>query len=201
MPKIITVSGPIGAGKSTFIERYAQHLRDIYNVSVRTCYEFVDNNELLTLMYSDPERWTYTSQVRFLTDKVRSLTEASKSSESIVLIERDYSELLLFIEAQRNIGSVTQLEYESYVELYTLLKKFLPPVLNYYVDVPFDVCTQRMQKRGRECESLGNPEYYKTLHDLYQLAYRDAIIKVEDNLDRRVYWYLDDFTLKGVLRT
>lgn len=201
MPKIITIAGPIGAGKSTFIERYAQHLRDIYNVSVKTCFEFVDDNELLPLMYSDPERWTYTSQVRFLTDKVKSLTEASQSSESIVLIERDYSELLLFIEAQRSTGVVTQLEYESYQELYTLLRNFLPPVLNYYVDVPFDVCMQRVQMRGRECESLGSPEYYKTLHDLYQLAYRDAIIKIEDNLDRRVYWYLDDFTLKGVLRT
>ena len=190
----------IGAGKTTFITQYSQYLEDHYGVPVKVFLEPVEGNELLTMMYENPTRWTYTSQVRFLVDKLNSIRKAMESKERIVLIERDYKEQKIFINTQLAVGSVTQIEYDSYMELYNTCAEFLPSVVNYHIKVPNEICSRRRMERGRLCESLGSKEYYNLLYLMYEKEYQDHPEEyiIEDTLDIGTYQRLDRITFEGV---
>lgn len=189
MSKIITVSGMVGAGKTTFINTFAQYIEDVYHMPVARYLESVDNNELLNLMYVKPERWMFTSQVNFLADKVRSLRATVNNTEPIVLIERDFLEQLVFIEAQFTSGNIDKNEYQVYKDLYDLFKSDLPKVINYHIDADYTTCISHIRNRGRECEQLIDEQYYRILYNKYQKFYMNHPSKliIKDTLDSSTY--------------
>ena len=58
--RMIALSGPIGAGKTTLTEILSQHL------GTKAFYESVDDNKILPLFYKDPKRYAFLLQIYFL---------------------------------------------------------------------------------------------------------------------------------------
>lgn len=174
MSSIITVAGSIGAGKSTFIENYQKYLSDLYpSINVVKMEEIIEGNKLLELMYEDPKKWTFASQVNFLMQKVNFLEEAygiaSRDEKSVILIERDYRELLLFMKVHLCYKNITCSEYRVFEELYDRMKRILDSTHTWcvYIDTPRDICYERILYRNRNYEKLHKKEYYDLLWKVY----------------------------------
>ena len=188
MSVVIGIAGMIGSGKTTFINNYTSWLskyRPEYSVS--QLFESVDDNPLLPLMYEYPERWTFTSQMNFLLDKVNSLV--AKGTSDIVLIERDYEELLIFADIQRSRGHMTDIEHDLYIEFHKVLEGMLPKVHKVYLDIPYDRCRSQITKRGREFEFLAEEGYYKSLYQEYIDRYisNPEVLILPDNYSEYSY--------------
>lgn len=201
MGKVVCVSGMIGCGKSTFIENYTKHLVNNHMISVKPIYEFVEGNELLPLMYEDPIRWTYTSQVRFLSHKLDSIYEALNTPCSIAIVERSYLEHRIFADTQYRLGRMSKLEYDSYIELYNTCSRLIPNIIDIHIKVPFDTCMKRMFNRARDFELGETYKYYETLYDTYLEYYSSHLdnLTIEDSVGYQIYKRLDNLILEGVL--
>jgi deoxyadenosine/deoxycytidine kinase len=174
---VITTSGTIGVGKTTWSEKIAEHF------GVDVLREKVDGNPFLEPYYEEPERYAFHLQVYFLNHRFRAIKEALKHPNT-VLDRSIYEDGLIFAKQQFLNGSMDKASYETYlsllenmmqelVDLYegkALTKK--APDLLVHLDGSFDEILRRVKKRGRPFEQVeDNPEllqYYKDLYKLYE---------------------------------
>lgn len=173
--RIITISGNVGSGKSTFLKEYERYLLERGEVYPLIITEKVEGNGLLRDMYNDPKRWTFTLQVDFILHKFESYKRAynllSRSTDMIVIIERDYLDFYIFLEFQLKRGDITVEEYDVYKRLVDTFKGILSDMAprgkidNYYIDTPVDICESRVVERGREFELDKCDTDYLTLLD------------------------------------
>lgn len=177
MELVITTSGTIGAGKTTWSERIAEH----FGVSVLR--EKVDGNPFLAKYYDDPKMYSFHLQVYFLNHRFKAIKEALKHPNT-VLDRSIYEDGLIFAKLQFMNGSMDADSYKTYQDLLgnmmqelvdlhegqALMKK--SPDLLVHLDGSFDEIQRRVKKRGRPFEQTdNNPEllqYYKDLYELYK---------------------------------
>ncbi len=177
MELVITTSGTIGAGKTTWSERIAEH----FGVSVLR--EKVDGNPFLAKYYDDPKLYSFHLQVYFLNHRFKAIKEALKHPNT-VLDRSIYEDGLIFAKLQFMNGSMDADSYKTYQDLLgnmmqelvdlhegqALMKK--SPDLLVHLDGSFDEIQRRVKKRGRPFEQTdNNPEllqYYKDLYELYK---------------------------------
>lgn len=143
--RVITVSGVVGAGKTTFIKAMAEGL------GLTAFFENVDGNELLGMMYHDPERWALTLQVSFLREKYVQMQEAAKLGKAIV--ERTIFEDKIFTGTHRAQGRLTDVEWGVYLGMYEHFTTHAPrPDLMIFLDVPDELALKRIKHRNRAFE-------------------------------------------------
>jgi len=182
-PKFIVVSGVIGVGKTTFTKQLADHL------GFRAIYEPVESNPYLALFYEDPKKWAYPMQ-EFL--KSRRFAAYQYAFWGLrhgefpgVVLDRSIHEDTVFAEINNKLGTITDLDWETYLRGFQDFQTFLPePDLYVFLDAPPELCHERTKRRGREAESgktgfdekeSGIPlAYLKTLHAGY-MKWLDAI--------------------------
>lgn len=175
MELLITTSGTIGVGKTTWSERIAEH----FGVSVLR--EKVDGNPFLEKYYDRPDLYSFHLQVYFLNHRFRAIKDALAHPNS-VLDRSIYEDGLIFAKLQYLNGSMDKDSYETYldlldnmmqeiVDLYkaqALVKK--APDLLVHLTGSFPEILRRVEKRGRPFEQVeGNPELLKYYTDLYKL--------------------------------
>lgn len=176
MDTLITLSGSIGAGKTSWGEKIANHF------GVELLEERVEGNPFLEKYYNDPERYSFHLQVFFLNHRFQAIKEAMKHPNQC-LDRSIYEDGMVFAKLQYQNGSMDEAEYKTYRHLLSnmmeelhdlynqqvLLKK--SPDLLVHVHGSFDEILNRVKKRGRPFEQTeNNPEllqYYKDLYKIY----------------------------------
>ena len=163
MEKFIVVAGNIGSGKTTLVEILSQKLGFV------PFYEPHEENPYLADFYEDMKRWSYQSQVYFLTRRLRIHKELLLAKGSVVQDRSVYEDAEIFARNLYLQGDLTQRDYAVYQDLYHILAALLPPPnLMVYLRASVDTLQQRIAKRGREYEA-GISRYYLTrLNDLYE---------------------------------
>ena len=177
MELLITTSGTIGVGKTSWSEKIAEHF------GVQVLREKVDGNPFLAKYYEDAEKYSFHLQVYFLNHRFKAIKEALQHP-NMVLDRSIYEDALIFAKLQYQNGSMDKDSYETYldlqqnmmqelVDLYeqqVLVKK--SPDLLVHLDGSFDEIQRRVKKRGRPFEQTEeNPEllqYYKDLYKMYE---------------------------------
>lgn len=144
----VIVEGLIGVGKSTFTKEFAR----IHKLS--PMYESVDDNPFLPKFYADPQRWAYTLQMHFLYDRY------SKHLPENIILDRSIWGDLCFANIQREDGTMTEEEYQSYLSHSKVLTNHVPKVdLCIHLDVPVYKAMDRISKRGRGFETSISEDY------------------------------------------
>lgn len=159
----VAIAGNIGVGKSSLTALLAQRL------NWRPLYEAATENPYLADFYRDMRRWSFHSQVFFLTRRVRHHQELACSPHPVVQDRTIYEDAEVFARNLYEQGHMDARDYATYVALYEVLRQLLPPPhLLVYLKASVPVLLQRIAWRGRDFERDISPGYLEQLNMLYE---------------------------------
>lgn len=192
---MLLIAGTIGAGKSSLTDMLSQEMNS------RPFYENVDDNEVLPLFYSNPEKYTFLLQIFFLNKRFLAMKDALKQADNV--LDRSIYEDSLLFHLNADLGRVSQDEVLQYDNLLDTMLKELEhtapkkrPDLLVHIKVSFDVMLDRIEKRGRDYEQISaNPElydYYRMVNERYQQWYDNFDICPKIQIDGDRYDFVAD---------
>lgn len=193
LPRYIVIEGPIGAGKTTLVERLAERF------GTQSVLEEVDGNPFLSQFYRDPSRFAFQTEMFFLLGRYRqqeSLTQTDLFAQTTV---SDY----LFVKS-RLFASLTLDDHELslYDKVYHILaQQVARPDLVIHLNAPLPVLLDRVTARGRPYERDLDPGYLERLRGLYHhffSYYDDAPLLEIDTAE--VDFAHDDSALDALMR-
>ena len=153
----IVIEGNIGCGKTSVMRKIHEATR------LPMFLEPVDEwANWLDLFYKDPRRWGFTFNVNVLLTFNR-----WRNVDCLALYERSpMSCREVFTNLQYTNGDVNKMEIELFDTLYSQLK--WKPNVVIYLRVDPSICMDRMNQRGRSCESSVPLDYLQAVHDNYE---------------------------------
>lgn len=185
--KHIAICGTVGSGKTTLLRRLAGRL----GARVRFHEERPQDNPYINDYYADTKRWSFHSQVAFLSlyfDEPDLC--ADKNEADFFLCDRSFLENLVIAKYRLQQQDLTQEEYEILCRLANGVAALMPPVDKYiYLDCSVGTILEHMRGRGREYEDDLDLMYIVDLKNLYdewlQTLPRDRTLVI--NMDEGRY--------------
>ncbi len=160
--KHIAVSGNIGSGKTTLVEKLSRHYGWI------PLYESVENNPYLRDFYDDMKRWAFHLQIYFLNSRFNQVREIRESDKTIIQDRTIYEDAYIFASNLNASGFINDRDYQSYLDLFRSMIQFVqPPDLLIYLKADIPKLVQQIQKRNRDFEFNIKLEYLKNLNEHY----------------------------------
>lgn len=161
--RLVLVAGNIGAGKTSITEKLGERL------GWKTGFESVTDNPYLTEFYANMAEWSFHLQIFFLGHRAQQHINATTKNGSAILDRSIYEDFYIFARALRQVGDMTERDYEAYRNVYELVTKSLPtPDLLIYLKAPVPVLMERINQRGREMESGIPADYLELLDSFYE---------------------------------
>jgi deoxyadenosine/deoxycytidine kinase len=158
----ITIAGNIGVGKSTLTSLLAEKL------GWTPFLEGFDQNPYLSDFYGDMSRWSFHSQVFFLSQRLQQHHRLLQHSSSVIQDRSVYEDAEIFARNLFNQGHLSQRDWLSYLSLYQTLSQLLrPPHLVVYLKASTDTLRRRISQRGRDYERLIDADDLAQLNRLY----------------------------------
>lgn len=175
MGLLITTSGTIGVGKTSWSEVIAEHF------GVEVLREKVDGNPFLEKYYQDTEKYAFHLQIYFLNHRFKAIKEALRHPNN-VMDRSIYEDAMIFARLQYENGGMDKDSYDTYLDLQQNMMQELvdlyegkvltkkSPDLLVHLHGSFDEILRRVKKRGRVFEQVeGNPTLLKYYQDLYTI--------------------------------
>jgi deoxyadenosine/deoxycytidine kinase len=159
---VIGVVGNIASGKSTVVELLEEQF------GWRAHQESFDENPFLASFYSDPKRWSLSSQLFFLAEKAQQGYKVLEQSKDMTIWDSPIQHnVWTFAQAQVRLGNCTQDEWMLYQKIYSLVEPTLPKLdAVYWVRTPLEILESRIVSRGRSFEQGIPQEYLRLLDEL-----------------------------------
>lgn len=179
----ITIAGNIGVGKSTLTTLLAEEL------GWEPYFEAVEENPYLADFYQDMARWSFHSQVFFLSRRLQQHHQLLQRPHSVIQDRSVYEDAEIFARNLYRQGRLGERDWQNYLELYrTLCVLLRPPHLVVYLRASVPTLLRRIASRGRGYEQSIAPTYLAQLNELYDdWAARFTLCPVltvdTDNLD------------------
>jgi deoxyadenosine/deoxycytidine kinase len=163
MKRFVAIAGNIGVGKSTLTELLSQRL------GWEPFFEAVNGNPYLSDFYEDMERWSFHSQIYFLSRRLRHHWQLLQRSNSVVQDRTVYEDAEVFACNLYRQGLMEERDYHSYSELYEVVTTVLPPPdLIVYLRASVSTLQERIHRRGRSYEKSMSRGYLEQLNELYE---------------------------------
>lgn len=168
MKRFVAIAGNIGVGKSTLTELLSQRL------AWEPFFEAVNDNPYLSDFYDDMERWSFHSQIYFLSRRLRHHWQLLQRNDPVVQDRTVYEDAEVFARNLYRQGSMDSRDYRSYCELYDVVTTVLPPPdLIVYLQASVSTLRERIHKRGRPYERSIERSYLEQLNQLYEVWIQD----------------------------
>jgi deoxyadenosine/deoxycytidine kinase len=162
MIKFIIVAGNIGVGKSTLVRLLCDRL------GWQPFYEPETENPYLADFYKDMSRWSFQSQVFFLSRRLQIHHQILHHNGSVIQDRSIYEDAEIFARNLNLQGNMSERDYTTYRSLYQTLAEFLPPPdLVIYLRATVDTLSRRIALRNRDYEKSINPDYLARVNNLY----------------------------------
>ena len=185
-PKLVSIDGNVGSGKSTLISILKKKYKNIYfakePVDIWKSLKDDKGKDILSYFYEDKKRWGYTFQnLAFITRKIE-LDKALQSNYDIIITERStLTDCNIFAKMLHESGCLNDIEMNIY--------KFWLDINNFKVDkqiylrTDVDKCLERIRKRNRIGEEEIDKKYLQKIDD----KHNDWIINQTDySLDKLI---------------
>ena len=164
-PKLITIAGNVGLGKSTITAIMERSL------NLTGLYEKPEENPLLEKFLSDKKKYCFDLQLHFLKMRAEQRLQGKKGDKSYVKDRSLPEDLLVFCHQFHHDGLLTDLELERLTTEFHKVNNDLPSadLIIQLVGNP-KLAWQRIQQRGREMEIEGgwNQAEIKNLNHWYK---------------------------------
>lgn len=189
---IIYVEGPIGSGKTTFINAILDVHKELHKngeVDYDICCVFEPTDEWgihLDKFYADPEKMAFEFQIRAATSRLKRLQQVITNKREewmdgkifkmpVFLVERSYLSDAVFAHANLKSGSMSQEQFDLYTEYVSFFIRQCAPKGSCHIFICPEVntCIQRIEGRGLECEKDIDKNYMRILDELHQEAFND----------------------------
>jgi deoxyadenosine/deoxycytidine kinase len=158
----ITIAGNIGVGKSTLVRMLSQRH------GWEPVFEAVEENPYLADFYQDMPRWSFQSQVFFLSRRLRQHNGLLKYKKSVIQDRSVYEDAEIFARNLYDQGNMGNRDWACYFDLYRTLAAMLPaPDLVIYLKADMPTLRRRIAMRGREYEQDIDEKYLARLNVLY----------------------------------
>ncbi len=159
----VAIAGNIGAGKSTLTALLSQKL------GWEAFLEAEMENPYLADFYQDMKRWSFHSQIFFLSRRLRHHYQLCQRPKAVVQDRTVYEDAEIFACNLFRQGLMSERDYASYRELYEVLSILLPPPdLVVYLRASVPVLMERITQRDRHFERDISPVYLEQLNELYE---------------------------------
>lgn len=159
---LVLLAGNIGVGKTSLTERLAARL------NWQADYESVSDNPYLPDFYGDMRAWSFHLQVFFLGHRAAQHKVMAAHPRSAIIDRSIYEDAYIFARALRELGNISERDYNAYRRLFDLVAEALPPPsLLIHVEAPVHVLMDRITQRGRAMESGITAEYLSLLARYY----------------------------------
>lgn len=163
----IAIEGNIGTGKTSFCKKLA------YEYNTGLILEQFADNPFLPLFYKDPQRYAFTVELFFMTERYKQMQSQMTSKglfQDFFLSDYAFIKTLLF--ARKNLGEE---EFKLFQMLYSVMAKNVPsPSLFVYFHRDVDYLLKNIEKRGREIEVDIKADYLKKVQDSYFEYFRNV---------------------------
>lgn len=163
MKRFVAIAGNIGVGKSTLTGLLSEQL------GWEPFLEAVNDNPYLADFYEDMERWSFHSQIYFLSRRLRHHYQLLNRHNSVVQDRTVYEDAEIFARNLYQQGLMDKRDYRSYHELYEVVSTLLPPPdLIVYLRASVPTLQRRIRHRGRSYEQDISASYLEQLNELYE---------------------------------
>ncbi|WP_027482740.1 deoxynucleoside kinase [Deinococcus pimensis] len=158
----LAISGNIGSGKSTLTallsERYG----------LAPVYEAVDTNPDLQDFYADMRRYSFHSQVFFLSKRLEQHLTLVNGAAGAIQDRTVFEDANIFARNLFETGQMDARDWETYLGLYQgILPALRTPDLLLHIDAGLPTLRSRIAKRGRDYEQTIPDAYLTGLNRLY----------------------------------
>lgn len=159
----ITIAGNIGVGKSTLTALLAERL------DWEPVYEAVTENPYLADFYEDMQRWSFQSQVFFLSRRLKQHHDLLQRERPVIQDRSVYEDAEVFACNLYQQGHLSERDWQCYMDLYRTLATLLrPPHLVVYLQASVSTLRRRIGQRGRGYEQTISDGYLRQLNQLYE---------------------------------
>ncbi len=181
--KYIAVAGNMGVGKSTLVQFLTAQFGG------EAFYEPVDTNPYFAKFFKDMKKWSFHSQIYFLTHKFRIHQQVEKKSGLVVVDRSIYEDAEIFARGLYLSRKMSKNEFDLYWSLYQAMCESLrPPDVLVYLTCDLDILKKRIAKRGRKEEKSVPDAHLRLLQRRYnawvkRIDFCEVITLNTDNLD------------------
>ena len=182
-PQHIAIAGNIGVGKTTLVQKLAQHY------SWKPHLEAVDDNPYLSDFYQDMAKWSFPLQIYFLNSRFNQVVEIQNSPISIIQDRTIYEDAFIFAKNLNESGLLESRDYQTYLALFKSMSNMIKaPDLMIYLRAGVPTLVDQIAKRGRDYEVSISIKYLENLNRNYEewiSEYREGplLILETDDLD------------------
>lgn len=188
---IVSVEGNIGSGKSTFVEKLKQELKDKRLDKMRFVFvqepveqwtQIKDKNgvDMLTKFYGDQEKYSFAFQMMAYISRLSLLkrTYEENPTNTIIITERSvFTDRYVFAKMLYDSEKIEDVEYLIYLKWFDEFIKELPVFAMIYLHTTPEVSHSRVLKRARDGETIPL-EYLQKCYDYHE----DWLNKEEETL-------------------
>ena len=202
IPKIISIEGNIGAGKTTFVQelkkRYQNSDEILFLTEPIDIWEKIkdeNNKTILERFYEDPKKYSFSFQIMAYVTRLTVLTKTIVNNPKCKLIITERS-----LDADKNVfakmlyddGLIDNINYNIYLEFYNTYKEKYKTSGIIFINADAEVCFERINKRNRTGEESVELEYLKKC-ERYHLDWLDGQkIVLNINSNRDAYYKIED---------
>lgn len=163
MKHFVVIAGNIAAGKTTLTRLLSQEL------GWEPFLESVDENPYLADFYEDMRRWSFHSQIFFLSRRLAHHRQLLARPNSVVQDRSVYEDAEIFARNLHLQDKMEERDYQAYRDLYQAVVSILPPPdLVLYLRASVSELQTRIAQRGREFERAIDQDYLTQLNALYE---------------------------------
>lgn len=183
----IIIAGNIGVGKTTLTNLLSQRL------GWQPVLEAFGENPFLADFYADMPRWSFHSQIFFLSQRLKQHHFLLQRTTSIVQDRSLYEDAEVFARNLYLQNTLSEKEWQTYYDLYkTIARVIAPPNLLVYLKATPTILLKRIALRGRDYERSISEAYITQLNTRYDEWIADfkmcPILTIEtDSLDYVLY--------------
>lgn len=159
----IAVMGTLGSGKTTASRLLAREL------NFKLIEENVEENAFLPRFYKDMRRWAFHSQLFFLMEKLRQMSETKSMLKDTPVVQDTpiVEDVYSYAKAQYELGNMDESEWSLYQKIYHEFSKNIPePDLIVFLDTSIPEIERRIEERGRGFEQAIPRDYLELLDTL-----------------------------------
>ncbi|HDQ00426.1 MAG TPA: deoxynucleoside kinase [bacterium] len=157
------LAGNIGVGKTTWTRLLSE------NFGWRPYYEKVKENPYLPHFYQDMQRWSFHSQIFFLTQRFKAHLEIQQSTATCIQDRTIFEDAEIFAQNLHQRRAMSDMDYYNYRELYQAITRSIRfPDLIIYLQASIWTLISRIRKRGRDFERSIDSEYLAQLNHGYE---------------------------------
>ena len=177
MPKIISIEGNIGSGKSTFLSYLKEYYQNSEIIFLKepvdeweNIKDAITNETMLEKFYADQPRYSFPFQVMAFITRLSALKEAIDANpDAIIITERClYTDKLVFAKMLYDIKYIEDVNYQIYCMLFEKFVKDVPLHEIIYIRADPMICYERIQRRSRQGEMTITLEYLEKCHQYHE---------------------------------